>query len=72
MEEKYQLQSRATLRMLNETKSGRRGICLEGMTRSKVRIINGKNGLELPLHENIEDERGGKSSYKYAMKFYYT
>jgi hypothetical protein len=42
------------------------------MARSKVRIINGKNGLELPLYESIEDERGGKSSYKYAMKFYYT
>jgi hypothetical protein len=59
---------------LCETKSNLRGICLEGMTRSKVRIINGKNGLELPLYESIEDERGGggKSSYKYATKFHYT
>lgn len=36
-----------------------RGNCLEGMTGPKVRIINCKNWLELPLNESIEDKRGG-------------
>jgi hypothetical protein len=40
------------------------------MTRSKVRRINCKSGLEVPLNKSIENKYEGKSSYKNTTKFF--